>query len=243
MTNFFKKFRKKTLSGGKVTAYLSYAAGEIILVMIGILLALQVNNCNERVQMNRELDNIFMDVKLDLEQDTLIASHIISFYELSQETSQKVIDGEITKENIAEHPMATSLVTIYQSLSIQQKGYGLLNDFTSSTVPQKDTLVTNIGRFYSTYLHLIENSKDFVKTDVFKNLDAFRDKPWFVDWSQGRQTDDMLTYFTTSEDYKKRVAAHKILAADAHLRFIETYKYNATELLRQINSRLDTGYN
>ena len=48
MIKFFRKIRQKLLSEGKTGKYIKYAIGEIVLVMIGILLALQVNNWNER---------------------------------------------------------------------------------------------------------------------------------------------------------------------------------------------------
>ena len=47
MINFFRKIRHNLLSDNKVIKYLLYAIGEILLVLIGILLALQVNNWNE----------------------------------------------------------------------------------------------------------------------------------------------------------------------------------------------------
>lgn len=48
MIKFFRKIRQNSLSKGKTGKYLKYAIGEIILVMVGILLALQVNNWNEQ---------------------------------------------------------------------------------------------------------------------------------------------------------------------------------------------------
>src|SRR5210317_1905039 len=47
MIKFFRKIRQKLLSENKFGKYLLYAIGEIALVMIGILLALQVNNWND----------------------------------------------------------------------------------------------------------------------------------------------------------------------------------------------------
>ena len=44
MIKFFRKIRKDLLNKGKTTKYLKYAIGEIVLVMVGILLAIQVNN-------------------------------------------------------------------------------------------------------------------------------------------------------------------------------------------------------
>lgn len=47
MTSFFRKIRQNLLSQNRVTRYLAYAIGEILLVVIGILIALQVNNWNQ----------------------------------------------------------------------------------------------------------------------------------------------------------------------------------------------------
>ncbi len=47
MINVFNKIRKQLLDENKTGRYLKYAIGEIVLVMIGILLALQVNNWNQ----------------------------------------------------------------------------------------------------------------------------------------------------------------------------------------------------
>jgi len=47
MINFFRKIRKKMADYNKPLKYMRYAIGEIVLVVIGILIALSVNNWNE----------------------------------------------------------------------------------------------------------------------------------------------------------------------------------------------------
>ena len=55
MIKFFRKIRQNLLSGGKTGKYLMYAIGEIILVVIGILIAIQINNWNtNRIDRNKE---------------------------------------------------------------------------------------------------------------------------------------------------------------------------------------------
>ena len=48
MIKFFRGIRQNLLSKGKTGKYLKYAAGEIILVVIGILIALQLNEWNDQ---------------------------------------------------------------------------------------------------------------------------------------------------------------------------------------------------
>ncbi len=52
MIKFFRKIRYNLMEKGKTTKYLKYAIGEIVLVVIGILIALQINNWNEQRKEN-----------------------------------------------------------------------------------------------------------------------------------------------------------------------------------------------
>ncbi len=66
MIKFFRKIRQNLLSENKFSKYLIYAIGEIFLVVIGILIALQINNWNEkRKQTNNEL-NLLVSLRADL---------------------------------------------------------------------------------------------------------------------------------------------------------------------------------
>ncbi|WP_223032285.1 DUF6090 family protein [Hanstruepera marina] len=65
MLKFFNKIRKQLLNDNQTGRYLKYAIGEIILVMIGILLALQVSNWNN----NRELEKEELKVLKSLLQE------------------------------------------------------------------------------------------------------------------------------------------------------------------------------
>ncbi|PNQ72174.1 hypothetical protein C1T31_12670 [Hanstruepera neustonica] len=64
MIKFFRHIRKSLLSEDKTGKYLKYALGEIVLVMIGILLALQVNNWNQN-RLNQNLEFQYYERLLD----------------------------------------------------------------------------------------------------------------------------------------------------------------------------------
>jgi len=65
MIKFFRKIRQNLISEGKTSKYLKYAIGEIVLVMIGILLALQVNSLNQRRLDRLEEKKILISLKQD----------------------------------------------------------------------------------------------------------------------------------------------------------------------------------
>src|SRR6056297_3227687 len=64
MIKFFRKIRQTLLSDGKTGKYFKYAIGEIILVVIGILIALQINNWNEERKLQNEI-NTYLNQKLE----------------------------------------------------------------------------------------------------------------------------------------------------------------------------------
>jgi hypothetical protein len=69
MIYFFRKIRKQLANDNKPLKYLRYAIGELILVIIGILIALQINNWSEIEKSKSESNRLLIVLKLDLEKD------------------------------------------------------------------------------------------------------------------------------------------------------------------------------
>lgn len=71
MIPFFRKIRLKLVTENKFSKYLIYAIGEIILVVIGILIALQVNNLNIEKNNQKKIENYLSTIVTGLETDIL----------------------------------------------------------------------------------------------------------------------------------------------------------------------------
>ena len=67
MIKFFRKIRQDLLSDGKTGKYFKYAIGEIVLVVIGILIALQINNWNEERKLRDTELTYINNIKRDLQ--------------------------------------------------------------------------------------------------------------------------------------------------------------------------------
>ena len=75
MIKFFRNIRQKLASENKFLAYSRYAIGEIVLVVIGILIALQVNNWNEGRKDRKFEHEILSLINQNLEQDSISLSN------------------------------------------------------------------------------------------------------------------------------------------------------------------------
>ena len=75
MIKFFRHIRKQLLSENKTGKYLKYAIGEILLVIIGILIAVSINGWNE----DRKLKNAEQSILKDLKQEMIINLKALEF--------------------------------------------------------------------------------------------------------------------------------------------------------------------
>lgn len=90
MIKFFRKIRKRLLTENKFSKYLIYAIGEIVLVMIGILLALQVNNWNEEKKDKVESIKILKKLQAEFETNKTELESSMYYHQQQLEAAVKI---------------------------------------------------------------------------------------------------------------------------------------------------------
>lgn len=96
MIQFFRKIRQQLLTENKFSKYLFYALGEIVLVVIGILIALQINNWNQNRIKNQEEIKIYQNIKRQIVDDLGEINRVIGFnnYFIGQfESASRIISS------------------------------------------------------------------------------------------------------------------------------------------------------
>ena len=81
MIKLFRNIRQKLIKEGKTANYLKYAIGEIVLVVIGILIALQINNWNENRKVRAKEVEILKDFEKGLQFDILQLDSVFLQYD------------------------------------------------------------------------------------------------------------------------------------------------------------------
>ena len=109
MIKFFRKIRQNLLSEGKTGKYFKYAIGEIVLVVVGILIALQINNWNENRKTRKLEAQIYKELKSDLLQTRNDINETISKHKEIFKSSQQLITDIYDKKSNSQ--------SIYESLT------------------------------------------------------------------------------------------------------------------------------
>jgi len=94
MIKFFRAIRKNLLNEGKTTTYLKYAIGEIVLVVIGILIALSINNWNDIRKSNLVAKEVYANLLTSLVQDSKEVQRTIDLLSKSVKTQSNLILNE-----------------------------------------------------------------------------------------------------------------------------------------------------
>ncbi len=90
MISFFRKLRQKLFTENRFSKYLLYAVGEILLVVIGILIALQVNNWNEERKQRQVERKYFYNLKNDLYTDIERLEYMMDISQTKVEAAKRV---------------------------------------------------------------------------------------------------------------------------------------------------------
>ena len=96
MIKFFRKIRRALLSEGKTAEYLKYAIGEIVLVVIRILIALQINNWNQAKKDDKTLKEYLVKIKShtleDLRKLDTITMYRTQLADLCKKARVRILD-------------------------------------------------------------------------------------------------------------------------------------------------------
>jgi Family of unknown function (DUF6090) len=118
MIKFFRKIRYDLMGENKTGKYLKYAIGEIILVVIGILIALQINNWNENRLNKIEATNYLKQIKAELVLDVANFKKDIADIQKYTEYLDKVSEGKYNEIDL-------SLLLMSLTRNLSSRNFGI----------------------------------------------------------------------------------------------------------------------
>ena len=224
----------------KTGKYLKYAIGEIVLVVIGILIALQINNWNEERKQQNKINSIYSVIKSDLKYDIDKFDKIINNMSISDTIFKKVIEKKMTNEDYQNCEGCRYILSGYQDVEIEKGGLKLLIDNSALFESQNDSLFVKISNFYSYFDTEITASHKEMSTNFFDTWLYWKNnKYWFADLNNGVKNDEIITYMLNSWDYRNKVSAAYVLQYQVYLKQLIEYKKDAQIVIEDINELIE----
>lgn len=253
MINFLRKKRKQLADDNKVLKYLRYAFGEIILVVLGILIALQINNWNKN-RMDHALEkNYLIRLQNELIQDTSFLDNQFDATNYGiKNIKQAILKSYVVQNNKEEIESLLSLHNFYaEALVINKATYDDLVNTQNLNIIRNEDLRFLIIDFYRS------------AAQASKAIDNFNQLAWdmqvefmvaipmakYYPWNSPLFSEEQLNY-KEDFDFIKDPTSYKfgmmesmqLLFLNKHehlLHFYKDLKMEATEIIHLIDQELE----
>ncbi len=167
MIKFFRRIRQRLLTENKPASpagrYLLYAIGEIVLVVIGILIALQINNNNEARKLRQQELHYLENLKTDLELN------IVELNEYTKARNSQIESANIVLEHFEGKPLTdlndfafhTTNIYIWQKFTQQDNTFQELVNSGNLALISNDSIKNGLLNLQALYTKLKNEEAHF----------------------------------------------------------------------------------
>jgi hypothetical protein len=213
MIKFFRNIRQNLLSKGKTGQYFKYAIGEIFLVVVGILIALQINNWNEKRKENSTIETYLKGIVVDLNKDTKRFDVIIKNLNEQIENNSKIFENK-NYQTLPFDSIVLAITSYFNDYKITDQTYQKLKNSGLANQLGSKELNDDINNYYSEDLYRF-------------NL--------YIDYDEKRSINDDDFWFVTN-DYEINPVFGR--SQNLNLSFSENEESRKTALIKKIESNL-----
>nr|WP_321244735.1 DUF6090 family protein [uncultured Psychroserpens sp.] len=160
MITLFRQFRQRLLSENKFSKYFIYASGEIILVVVGILIALSINNWNENSKLQAQELKLLKQLKSDLTENKKEIIELRERISINSSAMDTVVSKFKNKIHDTRFDVYATLIHRKSYFNNANSGYQLIGNI-SSTIISNDSILKGVLQLYE---------KDFVNIGNRQNL-------------------------------------------------------------------------
>ena len=239
MSKIFRETRQQLLLKGKTKAYLKYAVGEIALVVIGILIALGVNNWSQRLKNEDKIRSILKEIQSDLLIDLEASNAIFKYHIHTDSISKSILNNRYTPEDF-KNGKFESIGYNYQDFKTIHNGFDNLM-LNLDKVPEKyKNLLPEIKNLYTTLNTTIDVYNSKMRSVVYENADeAAKNAIWYQDNLIGKLNNEQVDYILNDVNYKNLIARYMTYRNNI-FQISTDYRIKAIDLYLKINEAIDS---
>ncbi|PTX62209.1 hypothetical protein C8N46_103308 [Kordia periserrulae] len=247
MARFFRKFRLNSLSKSKIGKYVVYAIGEIVLVVIGILIAVGINNSRERSILEAKEQTYLKGLKEEFETSKRKLIQLMEVNERNYEGAKTILNyTNNPNENLSEKEFSELLSRSFSFDVYFNANNSLLNEMINSG-SLKDISNDKLRKLLTNWeaiLKDISKQEGELGEQRARVLDMFRTNANSIKTIFQLSTTSPETEFLQKENYVSNLNLLASLEFENNIMMFYLVSYSTSEahykpLLKELNSILD----
>ena len=242
MLAFLRKIRRSLVDSGSAGRYLIYAIGEIALVVIGILIALNVNNYNESQKLDTKITEALKVIHRNLSDNIIESNSIISNYKYHDSLIHEIMTSKFSTDDYRGNKgrwIANVGLDLYPFV-LETNGYELLMS-NSDRIPERyQQLIQSLKNIYTENSNLL-NKTEQSGADYLLEYWSYlgKEMKWFSEYRYNWElSEESINYFTNDPHYKNHLTMYYMLLIQNHYYSIYSFRLNAEDSYQELTDLL-----
>jgi hypothetical protein len=237
MIPFFRKIRKKMADDNRPLMYMRYAIGEIVLVVIGILIALSINNWNELGKEKEKTNLLLEKTQKELLYNINRCNFVIDFYRGKDSLIYKVSNKKLTYNDYKSNPRNYTIIHSWEEVKLIDNAFNNLTENDGKLSGQQDSITLRLKNLYGTQKIGVDKWDDRTADLVLEYFDEMRkEKEWYS--KREGISEIKIEYFLTDPFYFNDVRHYSMYKMN-HLVYIGEFRDEALGIYEEISDYLD----
>jgi len=205
MTPFFRRIRKKLANDNQFLKYSRYAIGEVVLVVIGILIALYINNWNEQQKEREKFDQVLAEVETELIGNIKSCRNVLNNYLFRQDSfASLILFDELTYDDYRKSIYLRTLTNGSRTPSITTESYDKLLEINGLLSTTQDSIRRRLKEIYQIKGEIYRGGQRTSELARRHRTD-YKEFSWYNDWLSRIPNEDRINYLVNNPRYKKDV--------------------------------------
>jgi len=236
MFSFLRKIRYNILKENKFFRYLKYAIGEIVLVVIGILIAVAINSRYNEAQDEEKIKRILFQIQRELLTDIQDSKRIYNEY-IAKDSIYRMIMNDTSLVYLHQQsPYSFQINSNYVSFSNKKAGYNrLLSNI--EVMPKKyNALVPKLNYLHVELQNDIDDYNEMIKNAVLSYFKYQNDtNPNFSEILWSANVEETIEYYQNDPFFKNKIS-HYMNALRNVQQAVNDYRIESISIHKAIDS-------
>jgi len=231
----FNRVRKAVIEEKNIRKYIFYAIGEIIIVVLGIFIAIQLNNYNANRITQNKTKIIFEEIKTELQLNIKTCDFLIDWYAGRDSLIQLVKDRKVTYEMYKNNSELISLINYYSGVNLQSISYIKLSQNLDAIPKEYKNVFKMINELY---LFDFPGADKYL--DVMASFNERMHERWALNYSWFSEPRDIVNieeridFYLNDPRYINDVRLYSMYSKDNYVRTLKRIRDQADKILIEI---------